>query len=166
MLSLQNSIKSINDILIRLASNTSLQKLLLVDDYDIDKANFQPLTIQEMLDKNYITIKPQTEDGIENIGRNIFLNIATQEVRVSDDHFTTQGNIYICYNIKQALISNYKDRGLEIADLIIKALHNLKISSSVCVKISRVTRVQYTDFIVGYSIGFSFEDQHEQEAEI
>lgn len=166
MISLQNSIRSINDIIIRLASNSDLQRLLIVDDYDVKNADFQPLTIQDMLDKHYIELEPQTEAGIEKTGRNIFLNVQMQDIIVNEDHLTSQGIIYICYNLKQALISNYKDRGLEIADLIIRALHNLKISSSVAVKVNRVSRMAYTQFLVGYSISFSFEDQNEQEAEI
>lgn len=166
MVSLQNSIRSVNDIIIRLASNSDLQRLLIVDDYDVKNADFQPLTIQDMLDKHYIELEPQTEAGIEKMGRNIFLNVQVQDVLISEDHLTTQGTIYICYNLNQALISNYKDRGLEIADIIVRALHNLKISSSVAVKINRVSRITYTQFFTGYSISFSFADQSEQEAEI
>ena len=104
MISLQNSIRSINDIIIRLASNSDLQRLLIVDDYDVKNADFQPLTIQDMLDKHYIELEPQTEAGIEKTGRNIFLNVQMQDIIVNEDHLTSQGIIYICYNLNHVFI--------------------------------------------------------------
>lgn len=165
MKKLLNIRKSLNELAIRLAANIELQKLLLVDDYDIQTSDFQPLTIQDMLNKHYICVGPQNEEGIEKNGRNSFLILTLQDInlRGRENNIAVTGKIFIVSDINHALMSNYQDKNLAIADTIIESIDGLKLSASVKIQADFVSRISYTETLSGYVLSFSFLDQNSAE---
>ena len=166
MHNLKNVMKSLNEIAIRLASNTELQKLLMVDSMKVEDSDFSPLTIQEMLKQHYICLTPQNENAIVKSGRNTFLIITPQEINLADKSTSVSGSIYIVTDLNHATIDNYEDRCLKIADLLLKTLDGLKLTASITLQLSYISRITYTELLTGYSVSFSFTDQKTEGAEI
>lgn len=166
MYNLQTIINSFNEIAIRLASNVELQKYLLIDNKDINAENFQPLTIQQLLDQQYICNGSQNEDAIAKMGRNTFLVISLRDITFADKNINVYGNIYIVNNINNHFVNNHEDRCLHIANAIIKSIDGLKLSSSIQIGVTSLSRVTYTQFLSGYMLNFNFSDQAEKEAEL
>jgi hypothetical protein len=159
MRKLGNIEKALNEILVKLAGNIELQKLLLVDATDVENSQFTPLTLQEMLDKNYICVLPQNEVAIKKNDRNCFLAIALSNIDfLQTKNHKVRGVVYIIMNVEHAIINNNEDRGLHIADVLVDLLDNLKLTCAGAIECQSIVRQAYTEFYTGYELEFSFAD--------
>lgn len=165
LVSIRNSLR---DIALILAQDQRIQQLLMVDQYDVESESFEPLSLEEMLNKKYICLTPQNENAIRDIGRNTFIIITLQEVSVNniEDNMGVLGRIFIVTDIDHAMIKNYQDRTLVLADYILQDLNNHKISSAGEIHVTYITRVAYNEFLSGYQVTFRYTDQSSIIAEI
>lgn len=165
---LSNIQKTIKEIVMCLAQDEEIQKLLLVDSQDVSNADFTPLSPQEMLDKKYICLTHQTESGISELGRNTLLIITCQYIdfnSMEDDLTNVDCNIFILTNINNIIIDNYEDRGLRLVDCITQCLDSKKFSSSSAITVNSVSRQNFSETYCGYQLRFSFYDQNNTEVE-
>lgn len=160
--------QSLQDIALALVADERIQRLLLVDQYDVNAATFTPLTLQEMLNKKYICLTPQNENSIRDMGRNTFIIITLQEVEVNgtEDNMSVTGRIFFITDLDHSMIKNYEDRALKLADYTLQDLQNLKLTSAGAIRVSYITQVAYTELLSGYQLTFRYTDQETQDIEI
>lgn len=157
---------SLRDIAMLLAKDEHIQKFLLVDAYDVDGASFTPISLDEMLKKNYICLTPQNENAIKDMGRNTFLMIVLQDVQITEASLNATGRIYVATDQEHSMVKNYQDRALILSDYILRLLDGVKISASGEVHITYISRVVYNELLSGYQISFKYNDQNNSEVEI
>lgn len=165
LISIRNSLR---DIALILAQDVRIQKLLLVDQYDVDAETFEPLTLEEMLKQKYICLTPQNENAIKDLGRNTFIIVTLQDIAVNgnEDNMTIMSRIFVITDIDHAMIKNYQDRTLLLADYILQDLNGVKLSSAGEIKVTYITRVAYNEFLSGYQLTLRYTDQETVIAEI
>ena len=164
MKSLKSITKSLRDIAVRIAQDIELQKLLISDVRNVQQENYTPLSVNEMLEQHYILLTPQNEKSIQNMGRNTFLIITIQDVNFEsqDANSTANGNIFVVTDIDHAMINNEEERSMAIADRLIQDLDNLKLSASVALTITSMSRIAYTETLCGLQIRFKIGEQINQ----
>lgn len=165
LISIRNSLR---DIALILAQDERIQKLLLVDQYDVEAETFEPLSLDQMLQQKYICLTPQNENAIRDLGRNTFIIITLQDIAVnsSEDNMSVLSRIFVITDIDHAMIKNYQDRTLLLADYILQDLNEVKLSSAGEIKVTYVTRVAYNELLSGYQITLRYTDQETVIAEI
>ena len=87
---LKNIKKSLSEIVISLANNHDIQRYLLVDSYNVkNQQNFTPLTINEILEKGYISLSPRNEDAIQQMDRNTLIILVLEDINFNgaDDNY-------------------------------------------------------------------------------
>lgn len=148
-----------------LATNTEICALLL-DDSNTPTSN--SVTFKELLDNKYIVLYPPIDSGeIQDYTRNTFLVILIDNISPSADENTlVNGTIYISTDEGHLLLSNNRNRLLELADKILQTLDGAKLTAAGEVHINAVSHIMITNFRAGYRISFTFTDQPTRKAEI
>ena len=140
---------------------------LLCDDSN-NLSSFVTKTLQELIAEEYINFTPATESGIKDISRNTFLVINTEDFNfnLSDSNINVIGSIYITTDKSHYLLSDNSLRLLKLADAIISALDNEKMSSAGKISISSMNYVVFSEFRGGFRINFRCVDQPTKKAEL
>lgn len=152
-----------------LASNEDVVKLIYDDDSSVLlKKNKINISMEELIQKNYIGFYPATETGINSIDRNTFIIINLEDINLqnTDININTSGAIYITTDKAHCLLNNNKLRLLELADVIEGVLENQKLSSAGKIILTSVNYVVFSDFRSGYRINFRCSDQQTRKAEL
>lgn len=152
-----------------LASNDTIVRLLYDDEPSVlvNRKSLN-LSMQELIEQNYIGFYPATESGITNIERNTFviINIEDFSLHDTDGNHRASGAIYITTDKAHCLLSNNKLRLLELVDEVDTALDGQKLSSAGKISITSVNYVVFSDFRCGYRINFRLHDQSNRKAEL
>lgn len=152
-----------------LVSNEDVVKLIYDDDPSVLlKKNKINISMEELIQKNYIGFYPATETGINSIDRNTFIIINLEDINLqnTDININTSGAIYITTDKAHCLLNNNKLRLLELADIIEGVLENQKLSSAGKIILTSVNYVVFSDFRSGYRINFRCSDQQTRKAEL
>lgn len=152
-----------------LVSNEDVVKLIYDDDPSVLlKKNKINISMEELIQKNYIGFYPATETGINSIDRNTFIIINLEDINLqnTDININTSGAIYITTDKAHCLLNNNKLRLLELADVIEDVLENQKLSSAGKIILTSVNYVVFSDFRSGYRINFRCSDQQTRKAEL
>lgn len=140
---------------------------LLVDDSDTPTACTMSLT--ELLNQHYLVIYPPTNDGsINNFNRNTYAIILLDSIDTNSDNYNINvtGYIYITTDNAHVLLSNNRNRLLEMADIVLQTLNGVKLTSAGELQIGRINYVMIDTFKSGYRIGFTITDQQTERTEI
>ena len=112
-----------------LASNETIIRLIYDDEPSVllNKKTIS-LSIEELINQNYISFYPATETGINSIDRNTFIIINLEDFNLqnTDSNTGCTGAIYITTDKAHSLLSNNKLRLLELIDEI-ETTSNLNI---------------------------------------
>lgn len=149
-----------------LAANKEICALLLDDTNDPKAAD---ATFNDLLTKNYITIYPPVADGaIKDYTRNTYLVILIDAINTNanENNLSVSGTIYITTDESHILLTNNRNRLLELADKILQVLDGVKISSAGEIHVTDIMHIMLTNFRAGYRISFTFSDQQARKAEI
>lgn len=159
---LKNIKKSLSEIVISLANNPDIQRYLLVDSYNVkNQQNFTPLTINEILEKGYISLSPRNEDAIQQMDRNTLIILVLEDINFNgaDGNYIVTCAAHVITDFDHILCDNGSDRALEISDLICQTLDGMKLSAAGEININFITRKTYSEFTTGYKISFDFSEQ-------
>ena len=152
-----------------LASNGTIVRLIYDDEPSVllNKKTIS-LSIEELINQNYIGFYPATETGINSIDRNTFIIINLEDFNLqnTDSNTGCTGAIYITTDKAHCLLSNNKLRLLELIDEIETALENKKLSAAGKIQLTSVNYVVFSDFRCGYRINFRISDQSNIKAEL
>lgn len=146
------------DIAQALAANEQLQKLLVLDDNSLE-GTFVPLSIQEVLEQEYISVCPFVENGIVNSQRNTFLVIHFDDFSFRDQNTRVNGVIYVCSDKQHVVLSNNRHRLLEIIGEINKTIGDKKFSAAGEIIMDHAESVSISEFVFSYRLSFHFNDQ-------
>lgn len=159
--------KALVEIAQLLALNERLQRLLVNDVEEPLSGVFTPLTINELIEKEYINTSGFLENGIEHNGRNTFLVLQWDEFHFPDNEKVNgTGSIFIGTDYNHVLLNKNQNRLLEIVDEVIMTLDSQKISSAGTINISYATMTVYSEMTFGYRITFTISDQMTKKAEL
>lgn len=156
------------EIAVKLGSNTQLQRLL-VDDDNTFADEFTPLTLQELLEKEYISFAPIIDNNIRDSFRNTFLIINLEEIDFSDNDNNTSvsGAIFIGTDKQHAMLINNRLRLLELIKEVYSTLNNWKASTAGTINLQYATFVNFSEYVFGYKIVFKVvEQENVRKAEI
>ena len=157
------------EIATTLATNDDIVRLLYDDEPSvlINKKSIS-LSIQDLIEQNYIGFYPATETGINSIERNTFIIINLEDISFNSTDANTNiaGSIYITTDKNHCLLSNNKLRLLELVDLIEESLENCKLSAAGKVRVISANYMVFSDFRSGYRISFRISDQLSRKAEL
>ena len=152
-----------------LASNGTIVRLIYDDEPSVllNKKTIS-LSIEELINQNYIGFYPATETGINSIDRNTFIIINLEDFNLqnTDSNTGCTGAIYITTDKAHCLLSNNKLRLLELIDEIETTLENKKLSAAGKIQLTSVNYVVFSDFRSGYRINFRISDQSNRKAEL
>ena len=156
------------DIPGKLGARESILKLLFNDKADALEQETPNVTVDYLIQEDYIGFYPATESGIKDNQRNTFLIINLEDVSLhsSDNNTVVTGSIYITTNKDHCLLNNKKLRLLELADAIDTMLDGEKLSSAGQINLIGVYYVVFSDFRCGYRINFRIHDQQTRKAEL
>ena len=152
-----------------LASNETIVRLIYDDEPSVLlNPKTISLSIEELINQNYIGFYPATETGINSIDRNTFIIINLEDFNLQNTNSNTgcTGAIYITTDKAHCLLSNNKLRLLELIDEIETTLENKKLSAAGKIQLTSVTYVVFSDFRSGYRINFRISDQLNRKAEL
>lgn len=155
-----------------LATDSAIRSLLYIDQPDALTKSFSfeddKSAAQHLIDEKYIHLFPIVETGIKDFDRNTFIQISLESINFSHDHTTVKGSgtILVSTDNTHMMLKDNKNRLLELVDLIDKRLHNVKLSSSLSLIISRATAVTVSNFRSGYMIFFDITDQRNAQVEL
>lgn len=166
---LKNIKKAPIEIASTLALNDTIVRLIYDDDPSvlINKKEIK-VSIQELIDNNYIGFYPATETGIKSVDKNTFIiiNLEDFSLQAADSNISVAGAIYITTDKSHALLSGNKLRLLELADEIDHTLNNIKLSSAGKITVNSMHYTVFSDFRSGYRINFRLNDQSNRKAEL
>lgn len=152
-----------------LAINEDIVRLLYDDEPSalINKKIFN-VSVQNLIQDNYIGFYPATETGINSIERNTFIiiNLEDMNFQSSDANIGVSGAIYVTTDKAHCLLSHNKLRLLELVDLIEGVLENCKLSAAGKIRVNSANYVVFSDFRCGYRINFRIVDQASRKAEL
>ena len=152
-----------------LASNGTIVRLIYDDEPSVllNKKTIS-LSIEELINQNYIGFYPATETGINSIDRNTFIIINLEDFNLqnTDGNTGCTGAIYITTDKAHCLLSNNKLRLLELVDEIETTLENKKLSAAGKIQLTSVNYVVFSDFRCGYRINFRISDHSNRKAEL
>ena len=152
-----------------LVSNENIVRLIYDDTPSVleDKKIIR-MTVQELINSNYINFYPATESGIKENNRNTFIIINLEDFSLQgrDGNTNATGAVYITTDKSHSLLENNKLRLLELADEIDSCLEGQKLSSAGTISISSINYVVFSDFRSGYRINFRISDQQNRRAEL
>ena len=126
------------------------------------------LSVQDLIEQDYIGFYPATETGINTIERNTFIVINLEDINFhnTDSNTSIAGAIYVTTDKSHCLLMNNKLRLLELVDLIEDALENCKLSAAGKIRVNSANYVVFSDFRCGYRINFRINDQQSRKAEL
>jgi hypothetical protein len=155
------------EIAIRLAQSEYLQRLLLIDEEDIE-GDFTPKKWTELIDEGYLSISPLTFEDYSRKGINSFVSIMIDELnfRNTDNQINISGQINIGTNFNHVCLKNNKLRLLEMISEIKTFLDDYKLSSAGKIEITKASAVAYSEFSFGYIIRFKTVEQERKEIDI
>ena len=116
----------------------------------------------ELLNEKYITIYPPVEDGaIEQYNRNTYVIILLDSISTADSNANigVSGNIYITTDVNHILLTENRNRLLEMADEVLQTLDNAKLTSAGEIHINHISHTMINTFRAGYRISFTLSDQ-------
>lgn len=152
-----------------LADNENIVRLLYCDSASVLTTQEEiSISVNQLIEENYIGFYPATETGINNIERNTFIIINLEDINLhnSDSNVGASGAIYITTDKSHSVLNNGKLRLLELADEIDTTLEGQKFSTAGQLRLSSVNYVVFSDFRSGYRINFRIYDQQARKAEL
>lgn len=161
MSKLENFERAMFEILKRVSLNENIQRLLVLDGKDALTTNFSPLSFQQLLKDQYLSVSPSLENGIQNMERNSFLIITYEDFDFEEveGNIVAKGSIYIGTHNQHILLNNNKHRLLQLLDCIYDTLNGFKTTVSGAVSISRALRLNYSEYVSGFDIQFELREQ-------
>lgn len=166
---LKNILKAPKEIINILVKDRELQKLLIIDNEDVEDSSFIMKTADELMKDGYIYTTAQRYEDLEDTGRNTFIVVVIQHISFEneeeDNNTSVVGDIFIATHINNANVKNYQDRGLLIADRIDQILNSLKLSAASQIAVKFITRLTYDDTLTGWQLQFEFNDLKNNEIE-
>jgi len=141
-----------------LSQNQNLQKLLVLDKNDMSES-FTPLTFQQLLDQEYISLAPRIESGLKNKDRNTFLVIHLNDMNLSTDETRASGYIFVGTDYAHVILKNNKNRLLQLINEVTNSLDGIKLSAAGEIGITYASAVTYSESHFGYRISFNFNNQ-------
>lgn len=165
---LKNLKKAPMEIASLLAADEKVVKLIYNDSSSALTESFSPVSMQDLINQDYIGFYPAIESGIKDIERNTFIIISTEDFSLAQNgiNTTVSGSIYITTDKAHSLLANGAIRLLELIDAIDSCLENQKLSSAGKISLVDVQYVTFSDFRCGYRIGFRLIDQQNRKAEL
>ena len=142
---------------------------LVYDDSPFALTNTTDIvSVQELINSNYIGFYPATETGIREVDRNTFIVINLEDFTLNAQDQNTRGTgaIYITTDKAHCLLDGNKIRLLELADRIETVLDNRKLSTAGELQLTTISYVVFSDFRAGYRISFRCSDQSSRKAEL
>lgn len=149
-------------------SREKFLKLLINDTSSALEVKTSDVSVDYLIEKNYIGFYPATEAGIKDNDRNTFLIINLEDFNLqnADNNINVTGAIYITTDKSHCLLDNKKLRLLELIDVIDTLLDNQKLSSAGKISLTSANYVVFSDFRSGYRINFRCSDQQTRKAEL
>jgi hypothetical protein len=150
-----------------LSLNNKICSFLLDDSAD-PQIDYQ-VSLTDLLNQHYITIYPPVEDGaIQDQIRNTYIVILLDRIdpNSSSENIFVNGSLYVTTDKAHVLLSNNRNRLLELIDEIYKTLDGIKLTSAGELHINNISHIMITNFRAGYRIDFTFSDQQGRKAEI
>lgn len=165
---LKNLKKAPMEIASLLATDEKVVKLIYNDSPSALTESFSPVSMQDLINQDYIGFYPAIESGIKDIERNTFIIINTEDFSLAQAgiNTTVSGSIYVTTDKAHSLLTNGAIRLLELVDAIDSCLENQKLSSAGKISLVDVQYVTFSDFRCGYRIGFRLIDQQNRKAEL
>lgn len=152
-----------------LAMNDNIIRLLYDDQSTAlsDPKDFS-LSVEDLINKNYIGFYPATETGIKDVDKSTFLIINLEDVSFQnvDNNTSATGAIYITTDKSHCQLTNNQLRLLELVDEIESTLEGKKLSAAGQVRLTSANYVVFSDFRCGYRINFRINDQTARKAEL
>lgn len=151
-----------------LAENKKIVNLIYNDSPTVLTDKDVEISMQKLIEDDYIGFYPATESGINDIDRNTFIIINLEDFSFQQRDFNTgvNGVIYITTNKARSLLDKNRLRILELADEIEGTLENCKLSAAGKITILSMHYVVFSDFRCGYRINFRLNDQQSRRAEL
>ena len=142
--------------------------LLYNDSADALESVAPKISLEELIDQNYIGFYPAVEVGINSIDKSTFLiiNIENIDFYDSEGGIEVTGGIYVTTDKAYSLLKGNKLRLLELVDLIDSALDGEKIGAAGKITLTGANYVVFSDFRCGYRIDFRLADQQKRKAEL
>lgn len=163
-------IKSLpTEIIMQLAQNLRLQKLLLVDAQELpEDKNFEAQRWDMLIEEDYMSIAPIIDDNITNNSRNTFLIVHLNDIDTYGQEGNIQigGEIFVGTNKEHTWLKGNKLRLLEIVDEVIKSLDGQKFSVAGKLSIYRASSTIYSKQSFGYRIAFRINELENRKAEL
>lgn len=118
-------------------------------------------TYDEMVQQHYICLYPLGADGsIQDYDRNTYMVLLLDSVdAVADANSEATVGLYFITDINHLLIRGWKNRLLELADLSVDVLQNVKLSCGGEIRIDRVQFINISTNRVGYKLTLKISDQ-------
>lgn len=151
----------INEICLKLSQDQKLIRLLVDDSLKLDSdLDFTSYSLENLLSQHYFCTYPIIETGINESTRNTFLvfKVATVTFSEAGSQTMLNGNIYVTTDINHHLLSNGKDRMLEICERICMDLDTNKFTSASNFEINSISDIIVGNDRAGYVVGFSCYD--------
>ena len=164
MSSLENIQKLPLEIAVLLSKNEKLQHLLVNSSNNIED-EFTPVSINELLENNYISFTPVVSNNLQDTYRNTFLIINLEEIVFGRNNLI-KGVIFIGTDTQHCILTNNKVRTLEMVAEIYDIINNQKVSSAGEIQINYARFVSYSEYLNGYKIVFEVKEQTVRKAEI
>ena len=158
---LKNIKKSVMEIASLLAQDPALVKLVYNDGADALEHDVpSTVDLNYLIQNHYISVFPPVENRIEEYDRNTFLSILLDQIITSTEP-NIRGNfiIYVSTTESELLISDNRNRLLEICDRIIHILQNTKLSAVGTINITSISHVMLSEFHTAYRINLNISDQ-------
>jgi len=168
MRNISNLKRSILEIAQVLAQDTNLCKLVYNDDTDPLNIPLPPeIDLNYLIQNHYFSIEPPVENRINDFDRNTFITILLDSVSPgAEQNVYGYFYVYVTTNSDHLLIKDNKNRLLEMADEVMKALDEKKLSSAGALNFSSMQFTMLSDFHPSYRLSFRITDQVVRKAEI
>lgn len=168
MKKLTNIKKAPLEIATLLAKDTVIKQLLFLDTPDALTGNVSDITLNQMLKEHYVSFEPPVENRIEEYQRNTFISILIDSISLysSEDNISANIVIYVSTNADHILLTDNKNRLLELIDRISQIVDGKKISASGSLYISNAQHVMLSEFHSGYRISCRLSDLQHKEGDI
>lgn len=149
-----------------LAKNPTLCGLMLDDSND-------PKTIESsfssLLNNHYINMYPPIESGdIQDYNKSSYIIILIDTINTNNgnQNISVTGHIYVTTDLNHILLTNNKNRLLEMSDQVFKTLNGEKLTSSGELRINYISYTVINNFRSAYRISFEISDQQIERTEI
>ena len=150
-----------------LAQDVLIKKLLIIDNADALSEEAPDKDLNDLLKEHYISMEPPVENRIEQYDRNTFVSILVDSVtNNTDENVRANITIYVSTNMDHLMLTNNKNRLLELTDRIGQLLQDRKLSASGKVSISSMSHVMLSEFHSAYRMTFAVVDQQKKDGDI